>query len=100
IIVALQQIVSRNANPTLPSVLSFGKVIANGATNVIPDEVNLEGTFRTLDETWRSEVHEKLVRMSTMIAQAMGGSCEFNIVRGYPALINEPRLTERMRSYA
>ncbi|MBK7388797.1 MAG: M20/M25/M40 family metallo-hydrolase [Bacteroidetes bacterium] len=53
-IVALQQIVSRHANPTMPSVLSFGKVIANGATNVIPNEVYLEGTFRTLDEKWRT----------------------------------------------
>jgi amidohydrolase len=61
IIVALQQIVSRNANPIMPSVLSFGKVIANGATNVIPDEVKLEGTFRTLDEKWRTEAHKRMV---------------------------------------
>ncbi|MEO8149725.1 MAG: M20 family metallopeptidase [Bacteroidia bacterium] len=100
IIVAMQQIVSRNANPTLPSVLSFGKVIANGATNVIPDEVNVEGTFRTLDENWRTEVHKKLVHMATLMAESMGGSCEFKIVKGYPALINEPQLTSRMRSYA
>src|SRR5690606_8723287 len=50
IITALQQIVSRVADPRIPSVLSFGKIIANGATNVIPDKVNLEGTFRTFDE--------------------------------------------------
>lgn len=100
IIVAMQQIVSRNANPTLPSVLSFGKVIANGATNVIPDEVNVEGTFRTLDENWRIQVHTKLVHLATLMAESMGGTCEFNVVKGYPALINEPQLTSRMRSYA
>ena len=55
LIVAAQQFVSRRANPKLPSVLSFGKVIAHGATNVIPNEVYLEGTFRTLDEAWRDE---------------------------------------------
>ena len=100
IIIALQQIVSRVTNPTMPSVLSFGKVIANGATNVIPDSVYLEGTFRTLDEKWRSEAHIKIKTMAEQIAAAMGGSCEFNIVRGYPALINEPALTAQVKNYA
>lgn len=58
IIVALQQIVSRNADPRLPTVLSFGKINANGATNIIPGEVKLEGTFRTLNENWRKEAHQ------------------------------------------
>ena len=100
IIVALQQIVSRVANPTMPSVLSFGKVIANGATNVIPNEVYLEGTFRTLDEAWRSEAHNRMKAMAEQMAIAMGGSCEFIIKRGYPALINEEKITARSRSYA
>ncbi len=100
IIVALQQIVSRVANPTMPSVLSFGKVIANGATNVIPNEVYLEGTFRTLDETWRSEAHTRMKSMAEQMAAAMGGTCEFNIKRGYPALINEEKITARSRAYA
>ena len=99
-LVALQQIVSRNAKPSLPSVLSFGKVIANGATNVIPDEVYLEGTFRTLNEEWRDEAHLKMKKMAEGIAESMGGSCEFNIVRGYPFLINDEVLTERVRQFA
>ena len=99
-LVSLQQIVSRNAKPSLPSVLSFGKVIANGATNVIPDEVYLEGTFRTLNEEWRDEAHLKMKRMAEGIAESMGGSCEFNIVRGYPFLINDEVLTERVRQFA
>lgn len=100
IIVALQQIVSRVANPTIPSVLSFGKVIANGATNVIPNEVKLEGTFRTMDEAWRAKAHEKMKKMAEGIAEAMGGSCDFNIMRGYPFLINEEKLTANTRTYA
>ncbi len=55
ILVSLQQVVSRMANPALPTVLSFGKVIANGAINIIPDEVYMEATFRTLDENWRND---------------------------------------------
>ena len=96
-IVALQQIVSRNANPSVPTVLSFGKVIANGATNVIPNEVYIEGTFRTLDEKWRTEAHVKIKKMAEQIAESMGGSCEFNIKRGYPVLYNNEALTARTR---
>ena len=100
LIVALQQIVSRVADPKIPSVLSFGKVIANGATNVIPNEVFLEGTFRTMDEEWRNKAHEKMKKMAEGIAEAMGGSCDFNIVRGYPFLVNEEKLTAQVRGFA
>ena len=100
IIVALQQIVSRNADPRLPSVLSFGKVNANGATNIIPNEVKLEGTFRTLNEDWRNEAHRLMKKMAEGIAESMGGSCDFNIMRGYPFLINEEKLTANAVAYA
>jgi amidohydrolase len=100
IITSLQQIVSRNASPIIPSVLSFGKVIANGATNVIPNEVYMEGTFRTLDENWRAEAHTKMKRMAEMIAESMGGKCEFEIRKGYPFLKNDIALTARAKKYA
>ncbi len=100
IIIALQQIVSRIADPKNPSVLSFGKVIANGAVNVIPDEVYMEGTFRTMDETWRTDAHEKMKKMAEGIAQSMGGDCTFKIVKGYPLLINEERLTKNIQQFA
>jgi len=99
-ITALQQIVSRCADPRSPSVLSFGKVIANGATNVIPNEVYLEGTFRTLNEKWRAEAHVKMKKMAESIAEGMGGTCDFNIVNGYPFLINEEKLTARVKETA
>jgi len=100
IIVAMQQVVSRMANPKVPSVLSFGKVIANGATNVIPDEVYIEGTFRTLNEAWRSEAHIKMKKLAESMAEGMGGTCDFRIVKGYPFLVNEPELTKRLKSAA
>lgn len=100
IIIALQQIVSRIADPKLPTVLSFGKVIANGATNIIPNEVKLEGTFRTMDETWRAEAHKRMKKMAEGIAESMGGSCDFNIVNGYPFLVNEEKLTAKVRECA
>jgi amidohydrolase len=100
ILTALQQIVSRFSDPKTSCVLSFGKVTANGATNVIPNEVKLEGTFRALDENWRAEAHEKMIKMATGIAESMGATCNFNIVKGYPFLTNEPKLTAASRGFA
>lgn len=100
IIVALQQVISRNGNPIIPSVLTFGKVIANGSTNVIPAEVKLEGTFRTMNEEWRAEAHKIMVRMAESIAEGMGGSCDFRIDKGYPVLFNDEELTARARAFA
>ncbi|TDG38058.1 amidohydrolase [Pedobacter changchengzhani] len=100
IIIALQQIVSRIADPRLPSVLSFGKVTANGATNIIPNEVKIEGTFRTLNEEWRNEAHKRMKKMAEGMAESMGGSCDFDIHRGYPFLINEEKLTANARAFA
>ncbi|MBK7871879.1 MAG: amidohydrolase, partial [Saprospiraceae bacterium] len=101
IITALQQIVSRYADPTIPSVLTFGKINSTGgATNIIPNEVKLEGTFRTMDETWRFEAHKRMKVIALNIAESMGGSCDFDIKVGYPVLYNEPALTARARAYA
>ena len=100
ILVALQQIVSRVASPKMPSVLSFGKVIANGATNVIPNEVKMEGTFRTMDEAWRAKAHQRMKKMAESIAEGMGGSCDFDIRKGYPFLENDPELTRHARAAA
>ncbi|MCW3465107.1 M20 metallopeptidase family protein [Chitinophaga nivalis] len=99
-VIALQQIVSRRASPLLPTVLSFGKMIANGAANVIPDEVRLEGTFRSLDETWRTAAHEKIKKMAVSIAESMEGTCDITIERGYPVLINDDHLTAASREHA
>jgi amidohydrolase len=100
LITGLQSLVSRRANPIIPSVLSFGKVIANGATNVIPNEVKLEGTFRTLDENWRAEAHQLMVETATHIAESMGGSCEFEVRKGYPYLKNDVTVTRRAKAAA
>ena len=94
IIVSLQQIVSRSAKPDVPSVLSFGKIIGEGSTNIIPDEVKLEGTFRTMDEEWRFDAHKKMKALAESIALGMGGSCDFDVRVGYPYLVNDEVVTE------
>lgn len=100
VVVGLQQLVSRNANPNTPSVLSFGVIEGKGANNVIPDSVYLEGTFRTFEENWRQQAHENIRSMAKGIAQSMGGDCDVAIDRGHPSLFNHEALTARAREYA
>jgi amidohydrolase len=100
IIIALQQIISRNASPKQPTVLTFGNIIGKGATNIIPDEVNIAGTFRAMNEEWRKSGLEKIKKMAESIAEGMGGRCEVDISHGYPYLENNPDLTRRLRQAA
>ncbi|MFW5683763.1 MAG: M20 metallopeptidase family protein [Spirochaetota bacterium] len=100
LVVALQQIVSRNADPIVPSVLSFGRFIGDGAANVIPDTVELAGTFRTMDDGWRDEALARIERTARALVEALGGRADVSIVRGYPAVVNEPELTLRARDRA
>jgi amidohydrolase len=83
-----------------PLVLGFGKVVADGATNVVPNEVRIAGTLRTFDEEQRAELHEWLPRWSDEFCKVHGGSCEFEVRRGYPVLVNDDALTARMRQAA
>jgi amidohydrolase len=99
-IVALQQVVSRAASPKIPSVLSFGRVEALGATNVIPNEVKIQGTFRTLNEDWRAKAHQKMLQIAHGIVEGMGGELNFEIRKGYPFLQNDPELTARATAAA
>ncbi len=100
IVVALQQIVSRQAKPTTPTVLSFGRFIAAGMANIIPDEVKISGTMRTFDEQWRAEMKEQITLMATRLAESMGGTCAVDIHQGYPAVFNHPALTDRVKAHA
>jgi len=93
IIVALQQLVSRRCKPGVPCVLSFGSVQADGSTNVIPDKVVVQGTFRTMDEEWRKEAHILMKKMAEEMASSMGGSCDFRVDVGYPLVYNNEELT-------
>ncbi len=89
IIVSLQQVISRSRPPLISSVLSFGKIVGQGATNVIPNEVYIEGTFRSMDEDWRYIAHEKIIKIAEDIAKSFGGVCEVDITKGYPSLKND-----------
>lgn len=100
VITALQQVVSRKAKPSVPSVLSIGKIEGKGATNIIPDKVTMEGTFRTFNEEWRAEAHEEIVRVVRGVTESLGGTCDVEVRKGYPYLENHPDKTELARNAA
>jgi len=94
LIVSLQQVISRNNNPLSPSVLSICSIQGGHTTNVIPSEVKLMGTFRAMDEAWRTKAHELIRKQAKGIAEASGAEIELHIDVGYPTVDNDPALTE------
>lgn len=100
IVIALQQIVSRYAPPAIPTVISFGKFEGLGRTNIIPDEVKLEGTIRTFNEEWREKAHQLIEKIACGTAFTFGAKCDVFIDRGYPFLYNDPELTNRASCFA
>jgi amidohydrolase len=100
IIVALKESINDERSGGVPTILSFGKLMAHGATNVIPGEVSMEGTFRTFDETWRQQAHRNMKEIAEELARDEGGSCDFRVVTGYPFLTNNSELTAEARESA
>ena len=100
VVLACQQVVSRMNDPRIPSVLSWGYIKGKGAHNVIPDVVELSGTFRTFDEQWRAQAHQKIKSLVTGICESLGATCDFEIKQGYPFLFNDPELTGKLQNYA
>lgn len=94
IIVSLQQIVARMVPANIPTVLSFGRVIADGATNIIPEKVEIAGTLRTMNEEWRAKIKTHIRKIASEMAQSMGATCEVMINDGYPVVTNSEIITQ------
>jgi metal-dependent amidase/aminoacylase/carboxypeptidase family protein len=84
----------------VPSVITIGKIIGNGATNVIPSYVNLEGTFRTMNEEWRSKAHTLVTNYINGICHDYGAIAIIDFRKGYPFLKNNEELTNKASSWA
>jgi amidohydrolase len=94
VVVGLQTIVARRMDITHePSVVTVGVFHGGNRVNIIPDEVKLEGTIRTFDETQRAEIHEHVKRITEMIAASGGAKAAVTIRRGYDVVVNDPALT-------
>jgi amidohydrolase len=92
LVVALQQIISRNKDPFSPSVLSISSFQGGYTTNVIPSEVKLMGTFRAMDEKWRFKAHELIRKEATGLVESMGAEIDLLIDVGYPVVLNNEKL--------
>jgi amidohydrolase len=100
LVIALQQVISRNNNPFNPSVLSITSFQGGTTTNVIPNEVKMMGTFRAMDEEWRFKAHELIKKVTNDIVTGMGGSVDLHIDVGYPSVYNNEKLNETARQKA
>lgn len=96
ILLALKNI----SNPDIPVILSFGKIEGKGATNIIPETVEIAGTLRCFDETLRAQLQEQIVSICDSIAAKNGGSCQVNILKGYPVLLNNEKVTKQSMALA
>lgn len=100
LIIALQQVISRNKNPLSPSVLSITSFQGGFTTNVIPSEVKLMGTFRAMDEEWRFKAHEIIRKLSTELVHSMGAEIDLHIDVGYPTVYNNEQLNDVTKKIA
>lgn len=100
LVVSLQQIISRVANPFSPSVLSITSFQGGFTTNVIPTEVKLMGTFRAMDEAWRFKAHEIIKKQTTELVQSMGAEADVHIDVGYPTVYNNETLNDVAKDIA
>ena len=100
IVMSMQQIASRRCNPFNPVVLSFGKFIADGSTNVIPSEVVLSGSLRCMNEVERSKMLGLIPEVARSISKAYGCDCEITIPDGYPCTISDEKITDQVEEIA
>jgi amidohydrolase len=91
---------SRSQENTIPTVIAFGKIEGKGATNVIPDQVSLAGTIRTMNEEWRKEIKNRLRNICKEIEQEQKVKIDLNIMDGYPFLSNHVQLTQQCKQAA
>jgi amidohydrolase len=97
IIVGLQTIPSRQVDSSLaPSIVTVGAIHGGVRNNIIPDEVEMIGTIRSLDAKMRDDIHARIKRTAEDIAASGGATATVKIEEGYPITYNDPAVTEQM----
>ena len=81
-------------------VLSIGRIEAGGATNIVPDEVYLEGTLRTFDEREREIIHQRIRNIAAEIDKRLGVRIAVDISHGYPCVVNDEHLVKQAAALA
>lgn len=100
IVTAMQTVISRNTDLSKePAVLSVGLIRGGVRNNIIPEEVEMIGTIRTLDVAMQQKLHEDFRRVSTNVAESMGATIDLQIESHVPVTYNDPKLTARLVPY-
>ncbi len=99
-VTAFQTIVSRNLDPTEPAVITVGKIEGGSTYNVIPEKALLKGTVRTFSKETAFRIRDRMEQVLDGVARTAGGSYRFRFNEGYPAVDNDPLLTEKLRKTA
>ncbi|MFN8211596.1 MAG: M20 family metallopeptidase [Bacteroidales bacterium] len=95
ILMLKDQVAEAASARNIPTVLGIGKIRGDGATNVIPEKVEIAGTFRTFNEEWRADAKALIKKISAELAQSYGVNIDVRIADGYPVLVNNEELTEK-----
>lgn len=95
-----QTLMTKYRNPLDSGVISVTSIHGGSATNIFPDEVKMMGTLRAYNDKWRYEMHNLLIENSRKIAELYDCSCEVEIMKGYPPLVNNPNVAELARGVA
>jgi amidohydrolase len=95
LVISLREAIDRTAREKAPNIMAIGKISGPGATNVIPETVELAGTLRTFDEEWRQSAKELIRKVASDVAGKYGVTADVNIVESYPVLVNNKELAER-----
>jgi amidohydrolase len=98
LIIQIHSIVSRNVNPLESGVITIGKVSGGTATNIIPDEVELIGTVRSLNPQVREELKSRIEQVTQGVACSFSMDYRFDFEYGYPVLINDPEMSKLVAS--
>ncbi|HEX8028708.1 MAG TPA: amidohydrolase [Vicinamibacterales bacterium] len=97
IVLGLQTIISRQVNITeAPAVVTIGRFTGGNRANIIPDEIELEGTIRAFDESVRKDIQRRVAATASNIAQSAGATATVTYTLGYPVTRNDEALTQRM----
>ncbi|HTH23466.1 MAG TPA: amidohydrolase [Vicinamibacterales bacterium] len=97
IVMGLQTIISRSVNITeAPAVVTVGRFTGGNRSNIVPEEIELEGTIRAFDENVRKDIQRRVGLIATNIAESAGATATVTYSLGYPVTRNDEKLTERM----
>jgi amidohydrolase len=100
LILHYQTLLTKFKDPLDSGVLTVSAINGGTATNIIPDRVEMKGTFRAYNNSWREKMHNLIEQNTKLISSTYGCETELNIVKGYPPLVNNSELAEYVKNIA